>query len=244
VSDSGSDTRRRGRTGLRVVTSAKEVRQDYRAMFDMPFYRSQIPDDAQPRRPLAHFTVVGWRRGLSPHLLFDPLWYYRDSNAHGNALRDYAVRGADNHRSPSPFFDNAWYRSQLRDRGIPVEGPLFTHYLQAGFTLGLSPHPYVDAAWYWDAYPDVREAGVEPISHLMTLGWSEGRLFSGWLDPEYLATTYGPERTPRDLVRDVFAHLVPARRPTRPGQAPLLDIIDGRRLMARGGRASAGQPSE
>ena len=32
-----------------------------------------------------------------------------------------------------------------------------------------------DACWYLEAYPDVREAGIDPLEHYMTVGWREGR---------------------------------------------------------------------
>lgn len=32
-----------------------------------------------------------------------------------------------------------------------------------------------DAAWYHAAYPDVRDAGVDPLRHFVLFGWHEGR---------------------------------------------------------------------
>src|SRR3546814_15137122 len=34
---------------------------------------------------------------------------------------------------------------------------------------------WFDAAWYLDAYPDVRDAGMDPAGHYIEFGWKEAR---------------------------------------------------------------------
>jgi hypothetical protein len=46
-----------------------------------------------------------------------------------------------------------------------------------------------DAAWYRAAYPDVEQAGLDPLGHFVWFGWQEGRLPNPYFDPAwYLAT--------------------------------------------------------
>ncbi|GLQ66547.1 glycosyltransferase family protein [Gluconobacter kondonii] len=41
-----------------------------------------------------------------------------------------------------------------------------------------------DACWYLEAYPDVRDAGIDPLEHYMTVGWREGRNPSAAFDTQ------------------------------------------------------------
>ncbi|MBF0877895.1 hypothetical protein HKD21_13770 [Gluconobacter cerevisiae] len=42
-----------------------------------------------------------------------------------------------------------------------------------------------DACWYLETYPDVRDAGIDPLEHYMTVGWREGRNPSPAFDTQF-----------------------------------------------------------
>jgi glycosyltransferase involved in cell wall biosynthesis len=72
----------------------------------------------------------------------------------------------------SGFFDTNWY--QTRYPG--VEGDPLDHYLTRGWVDGWSPGPHFDGVWYLATYPDVANAGVNPLVHYLRFGVAEGRL--------------------------------------------------------------------
>ena len=77
--------------------------------------------------------------------LFDAVWYahrYPDVDASGmRPIRHYAEHGAQEDRSPNPWFDPVWYRAT--HRLAPREDPLF-HYVSGGEAAGLRPSPNFD----------------------------------------------------------------------------------------------------
>lgn len=77
----------------------------------------------------------------------------------------------------SGLFEPDWYCQQP---GIAGEAAVWqapvAHYLETGAALGLNPGPGFDGAWYLAAYPDVAEAGVNPLVHYLLHGRAEGRL--------------------------------------------------------------------
>ncbi|MFN8125959.1 MAG: glycosyltransferase [Candidatus Nanopelagicales bacterium] len=143
------------------------------------------------------------------------------------AVVDEEWRGATG--SPHPLFDPDWYVGQS---GRLLAADPYRHYLGVGFRAGLSPHPLIDAEWYWREYPDVAAHGVEPITHFSQYGVAEGRRFSGWLDAEFVRRNHPRLSDPAELLRFVMSELVPERRRTAPGQSAVLDIRDGRRMLA------------
>jgi hypothetical protein len=47
--------------------------------------------------------------------------------------------------------------------------------------------PYFDRAFYLQRYPDVREAGLNPVAHYLRHGMAEGRKTHRLFEPEYYA---------------------------------------------------------
>lgn len=76
-------------------------------------------------------------------------------------------------------FDAAHYRSQLhlaRRWKFHVLGhDELGHFLERGWRLGLDPSPWFSTEGYLDANPDVRSAGVDPLTHWVGAGRAEGR---------------------------------------------------------------------
>lgn len=77
----------------------------------------------------------------------------------------------------SGWFDADWYRLQAQSAGMTVRADdAVRHYLREGGNRGLAPCPLFDAAWYLSAYPDVANAGLNPLVHFLKFGQMEGRL--------------------------------------------------------------------
>ena len=53
---------------------------------------------------------------------------------------------------------------------------LLQHYLTVGWKKGFKPHPKFDPKFYLGTYPDVAEAGIEPLTHFVLQGRTEGRI--------------------------------------------------------------------
>lgn len=45
--------------------------------------------------------------------------------------------------------------------------------------------PYFDRVYYLDAYPDVRDQGVDPLRHFVSVGWKEGRDPCPWFSTRH-----------------------------------------------------------
>jgi len=53
---------------------------------------------------------------------------------------------------------------------------LLQHYLTVGWKKGFKPNPKFDPEFYLRIYPDVAEAGMEPLTHFLLQGRAEGRV--------------------------------------------------------------------
>jgi hypothetical protein len=54
----------------------------------------------------------------------------------------------------------------------------------------LSTSGLFDAAWYLHAYPDVGQAGLDPLAHFVWYGWQERRKPNPYFDPDWYLTSY------------------------------------------------------
>lgn len=72
----------------------------------------------------------------------------------------------------SELFDSDWYLAQYPDA---AGGDSTRHYLLHGGLEGRSPSQAFCSATYLNHYPDVREAGINPLAHYLLQGRSEGR---------------------------------------------------------------------
>jgi GT2 family glycosyltransferase/SAM-dependent methyltransferase len=116
---------------------------------------------------------------LDPHPLFAARTYldhYPDVASSGIApLEHYTRIGWREGRDPHPYFANDWYLHQNAD--VLAQGDLspLEHYLTHGWKEGRRPNPAFDPRAYLDRYPDVMEAGFEPLTHYVIHGAAESR---------------------------------------------------------------------
>jgi hypothetical protein len=80
---------------------------------------------------------------LSPHPLFDPLWY--SAHVGARALRgmspiEHYLETGGREGDPHPLFSTRWYLAQTRETELQNTTPLH-HYLTTGAAEGLDPHP-------------------------------------------------------------------------------------------------------
>ncbi|MCC6720480.1 MAG: hypothetical protein IT555_21615 [Acetobacteraceae bacterium] len=108
----------------------------------------------------------------------------------------------------APDVDGAFYRAVagLGDGDDPVR-----HFAERGWQAGLNPNTWFDTKFYLDFYPDIAEAGMNPLFHFIYYGRAEGRLPAR------------PGGLPRHVVEQAR---IPSRRPPgwdAPDDAPHLD---------------------
>lgn len=111
---------------------------------------------------------------------FDAAWYretYPDIAAAGvDPVTHYVLSGASEGRNPNEGFDGTAYLAanpHLFGTGANV----FLVYLkqQAYLKDVVRKSGLFDAGWYLQSYPDVGEAGVDPLTHYFEFGAVEGR---------------------------------------------------------------------
>ncbi len=182
-------------------------------LFNPAFYLAQYPDVAEAGiDPLSHYlshgVVEGWRK---PNLYFDTAFYLQqnpDVAASGvNPLLHYLLDGFREEREPSPEFSGRLYLEQNADVAASEMNPL-GHFLKHGRSEGravpISGHcteavlrqlldsGLFDPAFYLAQYPDVAEAGIDPLSHYLSHGVVEG-----WRKPNlYFDTAFYLQQNP------------------------------------------------
>jgi glycosyltransferase involved in cell wall biosynthesis len=153
-------------------------RRDPHLFFDTTWYLDQFADPIQVGSDaLQHFIATGAALGKSPHPLFDVAWYlteYTDVKAGDqNPLIHYLSTGAYEGKDPNPYFDSDWYIRCYSNLLPPNACPL-THFVEVGSAMGLDPSPSFDTTFYVKTNPDI--GNLNPLSHYITKGRSEGRL--------------------------------------------------------------------
>ena len=175
-------------------------------LFDAVWYAEQngaVPEAAAD--PLRHYIDVGAREGRDPHPLFNSKWYLEQvtnrETARRNPLLHYLTEGAKAHLSPQPLFDPNYYADNWGESLPGVD--LFAHYLTVGWRRRCKPCYAFDPDYYVKAYPDVAEKGLEPLTHFVLYGRTEGRV-------------PGTDESSFDVYRPAFEISREPNIPTRP----------------------------
>jgi glycosyltransferase involved in cell wall biosynthesis len=191
-------------------------------VFDEGHYAGHEAVKAVPAvRLREHFIRHGDRAGLSPHPLFDAMWYRSQSPdlpPDTRLLLHYLRFGAGEGRDPHPLFDSEIYLSRIHGKLGPGESPL-AHFLRVGAADGVSPHPLFDVAHYLEQHPAVAAAGHNPLLHYLETAHDER------LDPHPLfSTRYYLANNPDIGTTNPLVHFV--RHGAAEGRAPhpLFDV--------------------
>ncbi len=83
--------------------------------------------------------------------------------AYGDPVLD-AIAGA---------IDPDFYRAAA---GLGAQDDPVRHYAGPGVAAGLAPNGWFDTAWYLRTYPDIAQAGMNPLYHYLAFGRDEGRM--------------------------------------------------------------------
>ena len=138
-------------------------------LFDATYYLAHNPDVAAAGvDPLAHFESCGWTEGRDPSAAFSEAKYldaYADVKAaHVDPLLHYIQVGQSEGRQ-------AFAVEAASPPPVSSPTPL----------LAPSPPPaspeaqLFDAQYYLALNPDVAATGIDPFTHFVTNGWTEGR---------------------------------------------------------------------
>jgi len=193
---------RRRTASLRAAVSRLRRWQDVylikkSAFFDDAFYKSTNPDvrDAGVDTA-AHYIRSGANEGRDPSAKFSSRTYLelnpdvRDSGL--NPLIHYLRYGINECRKIGPstqrpildagkleaeteLFNAAWYRDKYASFLENGEDAL-QHYMTKGWKLGFDPSEHFSTLGYTDFYRDIKAAGINPLTHYLRAGRSEGRM--------------------------------------------------------------------
>lgn len=162
---------------------------------DLAFYRKQL------RRPFpeatnlaAHYAFRGWREGKRPNPDFDPASVEREEVLNRYLVNPLLIQveadeqGALNTGAPAEEV-SAIGQSPIEDAAEATTESIAV--AEQGFDR---PDERVqievvasefDAVYYLATYPDVVEAGVDPLEHFFYTGWREGRNPNPKFDTSY-----------------------------------------------------------
>ncbi len=164
-------------------------------LFDAEFYLKQAQSlglSGAEQNPWYSYVLDGERLGLNPHPLFNTRYYLQqlkwqrplDSDRQRaqslTLLEHYLESGFRESISPHPLFWARFYHEQLGEQKI--DGCPLVHYLTSGYKLLLKPSPLFDPAFYLARYPDIAQAGIEPLCHYIRCGDLEGRQPNEYFD--------------------------------------------------------------
>lgn len=171
-------------TVARYLATAPGERPALTPFFDPVFYRIHNRDLPQDADLLLEFLGDGIGRWRDPHPLIDLRHIAeQDPALLGEAPSADALAAVldGDLADPSPYFDRAFYATQLQDspRG------LLRHFLRTGLSAGLLPNRWLDPGWYARAHIDVPAECYAALRHFVVLGDMLGRpagpLFDGAL---------------------------------------------------------------
>jgi glycosyltransferase involved in cell wall biosynthesis len=188
-------------------------------LFDAGYYRLANPDLDDPALDaIVHYHQVGWREGRRPNPYFDPTWYIenyldvRDSAV--DPLLHYIRDGEREGRRPVLYFDPVWYRTA---HDVPAATLCLAHFLPRRTSGEVSPLAEFNSKWYLRNYPDVAQAGMDPLEHYLVQGFREVRDPSPQFDARYYKRRYlryQPDENP--LLHYLKHRTQPGITPTMP----------------------------
>jgi hypothetical protein len=160
---------------------------------DAEWYLARYPEAAAAGSAAAHYARQGWREGKDPGPHFSTTWYLSSNadvaDAGLNPLLHYLRHGRAEGRPPRGpeartdpdgvlggpgGVDADWYLARYPEAAD--YGSAAAHYARQGWREGKDPGPHFSTAWYLASYPDIDEAGLNPLLHYLQHGRAEGRV--------------------------------------------------------------------
>jgi len=167
--------------------------------FDASFYEDQLRRNEVdlPRDLLSHYLLSGWRFGFDPHPEFSTDGYLMEHPdvraARINPLEHFEAWGLlEDRRTVSvaeysmipvtrrilrevDWFSLEHYQSQVGIESFDSVLEGLDHYLASGWREGFDPHPAFSTLGYLHDNWDVRDDGMDPLTHFVHHGYPEGR---------------------------------------------------------------------
>lgn len=81
--------------------------------------------------------------------------------------------GADQNKTPNPYFDTEYYRDRYPEVSSSGINPL-AHYIDRGAAQRLDPSPWFGTAYYFDSNPDIPRSSANPLVHFLDRGRADG----------------------------------------------------------------------
>ncbi|WP_444921188.1 hypothetical protein ACJJID_01560 [Microbulbifer sp. CnH-101-G] len=172
-------------------------------LFCGQFYLNRYPDvEGYAGPPAVHYLKYGFHEGRTPSPLVDIKFIceqYRIKNSQdmdGLDDHDFDLQILSQYSSlhemlkeldisPNPLFDNAFFKEKYDCQDeLPIIAYLRMMESRASSLLCLETTPIFSMSEYLKTFPDLVEAKVDPLCHLLEWGVSEGRLESAGLISE------------------------------------------------------------
>ena len=135
-------------------------------VFDEAWYRAKYQTTDHPiDDAIGDFLTSGQSLGRDPSPLFWTAWYgaaHPEAWSSGGGPLVHYLQGKGT--NPNPLFDDEHYRSQV---GLIDQACGLSHFLTAGWQLGLNPHPLFDTEWYL-AHCTAETGEGDPLTHFLT----------------------------------------------------------------------------
>lgn len=186
-----------------------------RSIFDETYYHKRYPDIALPGiDAFDHFMNFGWKEERDPCAIFHTATYLqqvpelREKNVnpfvHWIIENKHLIKGQKT--TPPPVlafledftseqikliweeFDEAYYRDRYPDVGKSTLSG-FEHYMQQGWREGRDPSANFSTNYYLEVCEDVRDSGINPLTHWVFEGRKEKRRGVAALAPTKKSTT-------------------------------------------------------
>jgi len=157
---------------LHYLTQGGNEGRNPHPLFDSRFYAEQV--GLKDQHPLTHYMIAGRTSAASTHPLFDADEYAAamPPKSGSRTLLEHFQEHPVGQAGISPLVDVDWYLDSL---GLPEGTNALVHYLTTGSRNNHNPNRLFDLKSYTARYPDIRRAGLEPLSHYARWGWAEGR---------------------------------------------------------------------
>lgn len=158
-------------------------------LFDEQYYLFNNPDIVQSGfKPIMHYIMHGAHEGRNPNRTFDTNFYLSSNPeikpSQVNPLVHYIQHGKVEGKETQELSDELLNLLTFSD-SLDVSKSIPKHWKIAIKESGL-----FDATYYLATYPDVKNAGVVPISHYLMHGIKEGRKPNRDFDPAWYSTFY------------------------------------------------------
>ena len=194
------------------------------AFVDLEFYGQQSGVQfGTTREALNHYRRIGAGKGLSTHMLFDPIYYAQQLESDvvdTTLLEHFFNEGGVAGLSPGPYFDSAFYLSKYD--WTANTNPL-AHYLCYGVKDGHDPFRLFDSSFYIRAAVSSEATHRSPIEHYIMHGWQAGNDPHPLVDLEFLGAQLAPDEVAPDWTEDPLKLYLQGGQNKRFSPHPLFD---------------------